>query len=83
LTSIVLLAVSLGAFAAAVTDDAHALQGTWTPTKAELAGTPMSDDVPKTITLKLDDGKYEVLVGDCRTRGLIRSTLRANLRPAG
>ena len=43
--------------------DAKAIQGSWTPVKAELGGQPMTDDVLKTISLKLTDGKYEVLVG--------------------
>ena len=45
-----------------VPDDAKAIQGTWTPMTAELAGEPMADAVLKTIILKLDSGKYEVSV---------------------
>ena len=40
--------------------DETALQGDWLPTKAELGGKPMSDDVLKTITLKLTKNNYEV-----------------------
>lgn len=43
--------------------DANAIQGYWTPVKAELSGQPMSDAILKTISLKLTDGKYEVHVG--------------------
>ncbi len=43
-------------------DDAKAVQGLWIPVKAELAGQPMPDSVLKTISLKLDKGKYEVTV---------------------
>jgi uncharacterized protein (TIGR03067 family) len=48
---------------APVQDDAKAVQGTWVPVKAELAGQAMPDAVLKTIVLKLDQGKYEVSVG--------------------
>ena len=57
------IAASLTAFAADAPDDAKAVQGNWKPVKAELAGQPMTDEVLKTISLKLDNGKYEVFVG--------------------
>ena len=58
-------ALSLTAFAEAPNDaDAKAVQGTWRPIKAELAGQPMDDAVMKSISLELQDGKYKVLVGD-------------------
>lgn len=63
------LAASLAAFAADPTGDAKAVQGTWSPTKAELGGRPMPDAVLKRISLKLDNGKYEVLVGEESDRG--------------
>ena len=50
-------------------DDAKAVQGNWKPAKAELAGQPMADAVLKTISLKLDNGKYEVLVGGNPDKG--------------
>src|SRR6201999_2462251 len=40
--------------------DAAKLNGTWTITEAQLGGTPLPPQVPKTITLKMDAGKYEV-----------------------
>jgi uncharacterized protein (TIGR03067 family) len=43
--------------------DAKAIQGSWTPVKAELGGQPMADAVLKTISLKLTNGKYDVYVG--------------------
>jgi len=43
-------------------DDAKAVQGTWIPVKAEMAGQAMPEAVLKTIVLKLDQGKYEVSV---------------------
>ena len=60
---------SLNVFAADSPDDAKAIQGKWKPTKAELAGQPMTDTVLKVISLKLDNGKYEVFVGDEPDRG--------------
>ena len=58
------IAASLGVFAADPPDDAKAVQGNWKPVKAELAGQPMTDAVLKSISLKLDNGKYEVFVGE-------------------
>ncbi len=63
------VAASLSAFAADPPDDAKAVQGSWTPARAELAGQPVADDVLKSISLKLEHGKYEVFVGDKPDRG--------------
>ena len=63
------VAASLSAFAADSPDDAKAVQGNWKPATAELAGQPMSDAVLKSISLKLDNGKYEVLAGGVPDRG--------------
>ena len=60
---------SLNAFAAEPPGDAKAVQGNWKPVKAELAGQPMTDAVLKSISLKLDNGKYEVFVGGQPDRG--------------
>jgi uncharacterized protein (TIGR03067 family) len=60
---------SLHAFPAGSPDDAKAIQGNWKPSAAELAGQPMPDAVLKTISLKLDNGKYEVFVGAAPDRG--------------
>jgi len=61
---------SLNAFpAGSPDDDAKAVQGNWKPVKAELAGQPMTDAVLKSISLKLDNGKYEVFVGGEPDRG--------------
>lgn len=62
-------AASLSAFAANSMDDASALQGKWKPVTAELGGQPMADDVLKIISLRMDNGKYEVFVGDEPDRG--------------
>ena len=63
------VAASLAAFAADPPDDAKAVQGSWTPTKAELGGQPMTDAILKSISLKLENGKYEVSVGGAPDRG--------------
>src|SRR5438046_1680469 len=63
-------AFSLAPLAAAAPDgDAKAVQGTWLPAKAELAGQPMPDAVLKTIRLELDNGKYTAYVGDEPDKG--------------
>ena len=64
------LATTLIAHGAAPTDDATTIQGTWIPARAELAGRPMPDAVLKSIRLKMDNGKYEVFVGDEPDRGI-------------
>ena len=63
------IAASLTVFAADPPDDAKAVQGGWTPTKADLGGQPMTDAVLKSISLKLDNGKYEVFVGGKPDKG--------------
>ncbi|HWW01469.1 MAG TPA: TIGR03067 domain-containing protein [Candidatus Acidoferrum sp.] len=70
---------SLNAFAADRPDDAKAVQGNWKPATAELAGQPMNDAVLKSISLKLDNGKYEVFVGSEPDRGTY--TLDSATRP--
>ncbi len=54
--------LSLGAVAVEARDDGKAVQGTWVPVQAELAGKPMPEAVLKSITLKTDNGKYEVTI---------------------
>jgi uncharacterized protein (TIGR03067 family) len=70
---------SLNAFAAGSPDDAKAVQGDWKPAKAELAGQPMTEVVLKSISLKLDHGKYEVFVGGAPDRGTY--TLDSTTKP--
>ncbi len=70
---------SLNAFAADSPDDAKAIQGNWRPAKAELAGQSMTDAVLKSISLKLDNGKYEVFVGESPDRGTY--TLDSTTKP--
>jgi uncharacterized protein (TIGR03067 family) len=63
------VAASLHAFAADSPADAKAVQGNWKPVMAELAGQPMTEDVLKSISLKLENGKYEVFVGALPDKG--------------
>ena len=73
---------AIGAVAAAADDgDAKAMQGTWTPVKAELAGMAMPEAALKTIVLKLDGDKYEVSVGGQLDRGTC--TLDPAAKPKG
>ena len=62
-------AASLSAFASNSNDDASALQGKWTPVTAELGGQPMAGDALKIISLRMENGKYEVFVGGEPDRG--------------
>jgi uncharacterized protein (TIGR03067 family) len=63
------ITVSLTGRAAGSTDDAKSIQGNWRLAKAELAGQAMPESVMKMISLKLDNGKYEVFVGEHPDRG--------------
>ena len=59
------LVVSLNSFAGNPPDgDARAIEGLWRPATAELAGQPMAESVRKIISLKLENGNYEVFVGN-------------------
>ncbi len=60
---------SLAAAPPAGQTNVRAVQGSWVPVKAELAGQPMTDDVLKTIRLKLDNGRYDVSVAGQPDRG--------------
>jgi uncharacterized protein (TIGR03067 family) len=74
------LGASLPAFAAgAPAADTQAIQGNWKPASAELASQPLPAAVVQSIRLKLDQGKYEVFVGDKPDRGTY--TLDATTRP--
>jgi uncharacterized protein (TIGR03067 family) len=79
---ILALGTCLTVFAATSADeDAKAIQGNWKPTTAMIAGQPMPDAVVKTISLKLDQGKYEVFVGQEPDRGTY--TLDCGATPKG
>jgi uncharacterized protein (TIGR03067 family) len=68
-------------FAADPPDDAKAVQGSWKPATAELAGQPMDDAVLKTISLKLENGKYLVYAGTEPDKGTYK--LDATSKPKG
>jgi len=61
------LAASLSVFAA--DSPAKPLEGKWLPVAAQLGGQAMDDAILKTISLKLESGKYEVFVGEHPDRG--------------
>ncbi|MGH7600197.1 MAG: methyltransferase domain-containing protein [bacterium] len=62
-------------------DDAKAVQGNWKPAKAELAGQPMNGAILKSISLKLEQGRYEVSVGGAPDKGTY--TLDSTSNPKG
>jgi len=64
---------------AAEMTDAKAIQGDWKPVKAELAGQPMAEEVLKTISLKIDEGTYEVHVGNSPDKGTV--TVDSSTKP--
>src|SRR4051812_25964181 len=70
--------VSLAAFAA---DDAKAIEGMWLPAKADLGGKPMPAAVLKTISLKMADGRYEVMADGHPDNGTY--TLDTTTKPKG
>lgn len=72
-----LTALSLAAFGADQ-PDATAIQGSWVPIKAELGGTPLPAAVLKTISLKLTDGKYDVLADNHPDKGTYTLDSTAN-----
>jgi len=66
-----LLSVSLAAKGADAKDD-DAIQGTWLPSTAELAGMPFPEEVRKTIKLVIKDDKYTVTVGKDVDQGTVK-----------
>lgn len=77
-----MVAAAMTAFAAdPPPDDAQAVQGSWKPETAELAGQAFPVAVLKTISLKLTNATYEVYVGNQPDRGTY--TLDAASQPRG
>jgi uncharacterized protein (TIGR03067 family) len=66
---------------AAAAPDSKAVEGVWKPMKAELGGQPMPEDLLKTITLKLQDGRYVVFVGGQLDKGTW--TIDSSTQPKG
>jgi uncharacterized protein (TIGR03067 family) len=52
--------------------DGDAIQGTWLPSAAELAGEKFPDEVRKSIKLVVKDGKYTVTVGKEVDQGTVK-----------
>lgn len=50
-------------------DDVAALQGTWTPDKAEVSGQPLPDSLLQTVSLKITHNAYETLVAGETDKG--------------
>ncbi len=75
------ITAALPACAAGSVNDARAVQGSWKPVSAELAGQPMPEAVLKTISLKLADGKYEAMGGGHPDYGTY--SLDAAVQPKG
>ena len=56
------VAASLTAFATDAPKDDKLVQGSWMPTNADWGGEPLTEAVLKSISLKLENGKYDVSV---------------------
>jgi uncharacterized protein (TIGR03067 family) len=76
----VLLTLVLSSYPAAgggAAADGDALQGTWLPSAAELAGKPFSDEARKTIRLVVKGDKYTVTAGKQVDRGTVKLNPKA------
>lgn len=71
------LAISLFT-AAALADDSAALQGTWLPLTAELAGKPFPEEVRKSLRLEIKGEKYVVTAGKSIDRGVCKWNAEAS-----
>src|SRR5438105_11474742 len=54
------------------TKDEVAIEGTWLPSSAELAGKPFPENVRKSIKLVIKKGKYTVTVGQQPDHGTVK-----------
>jgi uncharacterized protein (TIGR03067 family) len=81
LHSSLIAAIALTAVAVNAADDSKAMEGTWTPVKAELGGQAMPEPVVKSIVLKIDGDKYEATVAGKLDRGTY--TLDTAAKPKG
>jgi uncharacterized protein (TIGR03067 family) len=71
LTAILVLSV-LSPARSAEDKDGDAMQGTWLPVSAELAGEKFPDEVRQTIKLAVEGDKYTVTVGKDVDRGTVK-----------
>jgi uncharacterized protein (TIGR03067 family) len=69
LISLLILVAAAVNLLAGESQDNKSLQGEWVPAKAEVGGQALPDDVLKTMTLKLANGTYDVLVGGAPDKG--------------
>jgi uncharacterized protein (TIGR03067 family) len=74
-----LLLIATLAATAGEKPDAKAIEGAWVPSKAELAGQPLPEALLKTISLKLDGGKYDVSAAGEPDKGTY--TLNSSTKP--
>jgi uncharacterized protein (TIGR03067 family) len=70
------LSFSLAVSGADAKDD-DAIQCTWLPSTAELAGKPFPDEVRKTVKLVIKDDKYTVTVGEAVDKGTAKLNPKA------
>jgi uncharacterized protein (TIGR03067 family) len=74
-SSLVGVGISLYAFgddATKTVEEGKKMQGTWKPVTAELAGNPFPNEVLKTMSLVVTDGKYTVTVGQQTDEGTVK-----------
>src|ERR1700719_4526956 len=69
LLTLTVIATAFNTLASDESGDAKNIQGTWLPTKAEIGGKPMGNDFINSTSLKLDDGKYTVIVAGAPDKG--------------
>ena len=73
--TLLLLAVTLMLTTSIAGDDkeeSKALDGTWRPATAEIAGKPMPEQIVKSIKLILKDDRYTALVGEQKDEGTVK-----------
>ena len=75
---VLVLSFSLAAWSADA-KDGDAIQGTWSPTAAELAGEKFPDEVRKTIKLVIKDDNYTVTIGTKVDQGTVK--LNSSAKP--
>jgi uncharacterized protein (TIGR03067 family) len=72
LVSVVVAPLARGDDASKAKADGQKIQGTWKPVTAALGGKPFPDELLKTMTLVLTDGKYTVTVGELTDEGTVK-----------
>jgi uncharacterized protein (TIGR03067 family) len=72
LVCVCVASVALGDDSARAKEDGKKMEGSWKPVTAELGGKPYPDEILKTMTLVLADGKYTVTVGGQPDEGTVK-----------